>query len=98
MAYNTFSAMAGGSIYPSRFVKLSSAADQTVLQAGTNDEVIGVSSDAAQHAPIPNALTTAAEAGDALKIESIGTIALVEVGTGGVTRGDRLKADGAPTR
>jgi hypothetical protein len=93
MAFNSFSAMAGGSIATSRFVKLSTAADHAVLQAGANEEIVGVSSEAAQKAPIPGASVAAAESGDQLNVHPIGAIALVEVGSGNVTRGDRVKSD-----
>ena len=93
MAYNTFSAVAGGDIRPSRFVKLSTAADHAVLEADANEQIVGVSSESTQDAPIPSASANAAEAGDQLNVQQIGTIALVEVGSGGVTRGANVKSD-----
>lgn len=93
MAFNTFSAIAGGTIRPSRFVKLSTAADHAVLEADANEQISGVSSDATQDAPIPGASGNAAESGDTLLVNQIGTIALVEVGSGGVTRGANVKSD-----
>lgn len=85
--------VAGGDIRPCRFVKISTAADFTVLEADANEEVFGISTNATQDAPIPNADGDAAEAGDQVHVNQPGTFALLELGSGGVTRGGWLKSD-----
>ncbi len=85
---------AGAAIAPAVFVKVSTAADNTVLTAGANDPIIGVSSESAQNAPIPGANANAATAaGEQCMIHPLGSVALVTAGSGGVTRGDELKSD-----
>lgn len=86
--------VSGGNIYPSRFVKLSTAADNTALQAGANDPQIGISQVGTKDAPgLTGASAYAAEAGDNIQIWGLGDICLLEAGAGGWTRGDRLKSD-----
>lgn len=86
---------AGGDVNPSRFVKQSTAADYTVLQATANDPVIGISSEAAKDAPIPNASGLAAVAGSPLRVygshENEPTKLLI--GVGGCAAGDELISD-----
>lgn len=93
MPFATIPFEAGGSIAPSIFVKVSTAADFKVLAAGANDAVIGISSAAAHDAPLSGASTTAAESGDSLEVHPIGSVALLQAGSGGWTRGDELKSD-----
>jgi hypothetical protein len=93
MPAETVYSTAGGDVNPSRFVKLSTAADNTVLQAGSNEDVFGISSEAAQDAPLPGASTLAAAADDPLMIHPDGSVCLLEIGSGGCTRGDYLKSD-----
>lgn len=93
MPFATIQFVAGGSITPASFVKVSTAADFTALIAGANDPVIGISSAAAHDAPISGASTTAAESGDSLEVHPIGSVALLTAGSGGWTRGDELKSD-----
>lgn len=86
--------VAGGDIYPCRFVKLSAAADFTVLQADANAEVIGIAQEGSRKPPLSDLITDmkAAEAGDSVKMFTDGDVCLLEAG-GTVTRGDLLKAD-----
>lgn len=93
MPFETIYSTAGGDIYPSRFVKISTAADNTVLQAGTNEQSIGVSTNATQDAPLPGASTLAAAADDPLSWHPIGSVCLLEIGSGGVTHGAYVKPD-----
>lgn len=93
MPFATIPFEAGGSIAPSIFVKVSTAADFKVLAAGANDAVIGISSAAAHDAPIPSAATTAAVSGQSVEVHPIGSVALLLAGTGGWTRGGELIAD-----
>lgn len=84
---------AGGDIRTCRFVKVSTAADNTVLEADANEAIIGISSQATQDAPTSGASANAAESGDQLHIHPIGTRCLLKIGSGGVTRGDEIKSD-----
>ena len=87
--------VAGGTIYPCRFVKPSTAADDRGLQATANDRLIGISYDHGKHAPLSDLVTDNphAEAGDSLGLYGDGdNNVLLELG-GTVTRGDRIKAD-----
>lgn len=91
--------IAGGNILPSRFVKPSTAADNTVLQAtagsvAEGDRVIGVSQEGGREPPLPSVSTMyAGQAGDAMKVYGDTEVCLLTIGTGGCTRGDRLKSD-----
>lgn len=85
--------VAGGDIRPSRFVKVSTAADHTVLEADANEAVIGISHESTQDAPISGASANAAESGDQLTVYGIGRSCLLKIGSGGCTRGDELKSD-----
>ena len=81
--------IAGGNIYPARFLKVSTAADFTVLQAtdGTSsggDIVIAVSQQGTNYPPIVDAAITiagyAAVAGQSIELFGDGDIAPVEAG------------------
>lgn len=85
--------IAGGDIRPCRFVKVSTAADFTLLECDANEEVFGISTNATQDAPIPNADGDAAEAGDQIHVHQPGTVCDLEIGSGGITRGAWLKSD-----
>jgi hypothetical protein len=94
MPAEIFSAVAGGNINVSTFVKVSTAADNTVLACGSNDPVIGVSTDAAKAAPISGASSTlAAASGDPIMINPLGSVCILTIGSGGCTRGDELISD-----
>lgn len=84
---------ANGTIRRCRFVKQDTSADNLVLEADANEAIVGISDESAQDAPIPNASANAAEAGDMLRIYTIGKVCLLEVGTGGWTPGAELKSD-----
>lgn len=84
---------AGGDIRPCRFVKISTAADNTYLEADANEEVYAISTNATQDAPIPNADGDAAEAGDQVHVNPPGSVCDLEIGSGGVTRGAWIKSD-----
>ncbi len=84
--------VSGGDVRPSRFIKVSTAADYTCLEADANEAVIGISTNATRDAPIPNADTDAAEAGDDLHYHPIGSVCQLEL-AGTVTRGDEIKSD-----
>ena len=91
---NPISLIAGGDVRPARFVKLSTAADFTVLEADANERTYGISIDAYQDAPIPsNTNGYAASAGQSLRMYGIGDECTLTLGSGGATRGDKLKSD-----
>jgi hypothetical protein len=62
----------GGTIEPARFVKRSTAADFTVLQADANSFPCGISQAWAQDAPIPGAATAAGKSGDQIQVHQPG--------------------------
>lgn len=93
MAATTPSRVAGGDIYPSRFVKANTTYPNTVDQAGAGERVFGISQPGTRDAPIPGASTLAAASGQALAIYGDGEEGLLELGTGGATAGAQLKAD-----
>jgi hypothetical protein len=84
--------LAGGTINPSRFMKHSTSANHTLLESDANEPVIGISSEAAQDAPIPGAGADAAASGEALKGYFLGDVCPLELG-GDVVAGDYLKSD-----
>jgi len=92
MPFEVPQVVSGGTIRTSRFVKLSTAADNTILECDANEQCIGVSTEAAQDAPIPGASTDAAAAGDQCAMHPIGSVCLVQAGDA-ITRGDKLKSD-----
>lgn len=94
MAFDTLQLEAGGNINPGRFVKLDTSNNSTALQASTNEKAVGVSAMGSEDAPIPsNSTGYAATANNPVKIHTQGQIALVKVGSGGVTAGANVKSD-----
>jgi hypothetical protein len=87
--------VAGGNIAPATIVKRSTSADFTVVAAtAATDIPVGVAQDATHDPPgVTGSAAWAAEAGDPLRVYQEGEECLVKVGTGGVTRGDRLVAE-----
>ena len=86
--------VAGGTIYPCRFVKMSGVADDRGLQATANDVLIGVSYDGGKFSPLSDLVTDNphAQAGDSIGLYGDGEQCLLELGDT-VVRGNRLKAD-----
>jgi len=83
----------GGNIAPSRFVKLSTAADNTALQCGAGEMPVGVSQRGTRNAPYSSLDDGyAAIAGENLQVHGLGDLAVVECG-GTVTAGTSVKAD-----
>lgn len=72
--------IAGGTIRKARFVKLSTAADNTVLEADAGEQVYGIGQEGSQDAPTDGASVNAAEAGDQIEVHTIGEYCLVEAG------------------
>lgn len=85
--------VAGGNISPSRFVRLSTAADNTYLQAGAGEKIVGVSQKGTRRAPYGSLDDGyAAIAGENILVFAQGMTCGLELG-GTVAAGDRLKAD-----
>ncbi len=87
--------IAGGTIYTCRFVKVSTAADDTCLQGSANCETIGISQSGSNKAPLSDVVSTnyAAESGETLEIYGDGDVCLLEAGAV-ITRGALLASDG----
>lgn len=92
MPYSSPSYNAGGDINPSRFVKLSTTADNTVLQCVADDEAVGVSHAGTLDAPIPGAPTLAARANQPCQVYGADEPCEIEAGDD-ITSGDKLKPD-----
>lgn len=86
---------AGGNIDTASFVKVSTADENTCLQAGDNERVIGISQMGTKYpqglAGLSN--TNAAETGDEVALFGLGDICRLRAGTGGFGSGDMLKSD-----
>ena len=89
----------GGDIYPKRFVKRSTAADFTVLQADADSQPCGISQAWTRDAPgLSGASTVAGASGDSIQVhsnlsgETQDSTVWLELG-GTVTRGARLMPD-----
>lgn len=92
---NELSFKAGGTITPCRFVKGDTTADEQVVVAAANtDVIIGVAQEGMKRAPgLPGSDSTiAAESGDLVQVHSLGNDCLLECG-GTVTRFDYLTSD-----
>lgn len=88
--------IAGGTIAPARFVMVSTAADNTALQATANAKLIGVSQEGMKRTPglAGSDDTIAAEANDEIDVFGEGDVAMLTTGAA-VVRGDWLQADAA---
>jgi hypothetical protein len=86
---------AGGNIATSVFVKISTAADETVLVCASGDDPFGISQEGAHDPPgLAGSDGNAAAAGQDIKVYGPGSHSpMINVGAGGVTRGDYLKPD-----
>lgn len=91
-------AVANGNINPCRFVKRDTSAGQAfdgrVLQAGAGEVCAGISGESTHRAPY-GALNDGyhAVAGENAMVYGPGEVCLLVLGTGGATRGNRLKSD-----
>lgn len=85
--------IAGGDILPHRFVKPSTAADNTCLQAGAGELPIGISQRGTRNTPFGSLDDgKAAVAGESLRLYGPNETCMLELG-GTVTAGAVLKAD-----
>lgn len=85
----------GGNVLPVSFVKVSTAANATMLQCGANELPIGISPDGVQD-PLGLAGASATYIGTTTlpcEIHAEGDVCLLRAGTGGWTRGDELVSD-----
>lgn len=97
MSFENYSFKAGGTIYPMRFVKLSTTENE-LLQCGANEQIWGVSQEGAK-LPLHNEEFAAGQysyltetRSDAPAVNTIGDICDVIAG-GSFNCGDRLKSD-----
>lgn len=91
--------VAAGTIATATFVKLDTASNNHVVNAGANGSVYGISQVGGRTAPTPDVTTDppeAAQSGEHLNIHESGEECLLRIGTGGVTAGDLIEsaADG----
>lgn len=89
----TIAAISGGTIRPSRFVKLSGAADNTMLEADANEAAIGISHEGPRDAPVDGASGDIASTGDQFDYYPEGRVCKLVIGSGGITRGAPIKSD-----
>jgi len=85
-----FQGVAGGDINTSRFVKISTAANKTLLEAGASERCFGISQEGTALAPIPSASGLAAVAGNPIHVYIPGQFCLLKIGSGGCVAGDQL--------
>ena len=86
--------IANGNISVSVFVKQDTSLDNGVIQASTNNAIIGVSQESSNYPPLPSVGTVyAAQAGQNVKVYGHEQQCLLLIGSGGCTAGDRLKSD-----
>jgi hypothetical protein len=86
--------IAGGTIAPSRGVKISTAADKTVLQGGANELAFGIAQPGQKGAPgvTGSDSDVAAAAGDQIEVIGPGRVAKLRM-AGAVTRGNKVQLD-----
>jgi hypothetical protein len=88
-----FPAVAGGDIFPARFLIASTSADNTVLQAAANGKIVGISQKGTRRTPYAGLDDgKAAIAGENVHFFGPPETAPLELG-GTVTAGDLLEAD-----
>lgn len=84
---------AGGDIRKCRFVKLSTTANKTLLEADAGETIYGISSEGSQDAPVDGASALAGAAGDMMEWHGLGETCLLEAGSGGLSCGTLAKSD-----
>lgn len=91
---------ANGTIAPSRFVKIDTSGDHLVVQAtagsGSHGDLpIGICQVGQKNPPgvLGSDSAVAAAAGDPIQIWTLGDVAPLTCGSGGLTRGDQVKSD-----
>lgn len=92
--FEPIEAIAGGDIRTARFIKPSTAADATLLECDANEMAVGISAEAPRDPPLDGAdATEIAEAGGQFEYYTEGHVCLLQLGSGGATRGAQLKSD-----
>lgn len=87
--------LAGEDILTSRFIKHGSS-DGVFLEGNADDVVHGISHDGSRNVPALGLSTVnTANSGDPMLAYGMGDICLLTIGSGGVTRGDRIKCGAA---
>ncbi len=89
---------ANGTIRVSRFVKIDTADNNSVLEADANEKVVGISGPGGRTPPIPDVTVDpveAAQATEQVTVLGIGEedTVLLRAGTGGWTSGDEIESD-----
>ena len=94
MSGNSTNFVAGGTIRPSRFVKIDTSADYRVIEATANDALIGISQVGTNRAPLSDVVSTsnAAVVNEQLKVYGFADFALLEAGAA-IANGEFLKSD-----
>lgn len=86
--------VANGNIAPSRFVKLDTTAVGKVLQSGAGEKTYGISQEGTRNPPYPSLDDGyAAIAGENLNVYTEPQECWLQIGSGGCTVDDWLKAD-----
>lgn len=86
------SGIAGGDVYPMRFVKLSTTADGKVLAAGAGDVTIGISQRGTRRSEYVDTSGKAAASGEPVQYFDETEECILEAG-GTIAAGDKLKSD-----
>ena len=87
---------ANGTINVSRFVKIDTTDNNSVLECGANEKAFGIAQAGGREAPIPSVTADPVEAandGDNVQVHTLGAECLLVIGAGGCTAGDYLKSD-----
>lgn len=87
------SLIAGGNVYPCRFIKMDSSNHQAIQAAAATDVPIGISMEAQKDAPIPSAADYVATSGESLPHYEDGDICRLQIGSGGCTPNMLLVSD-----
>lgn len=93
MAIKSASLMAGGNIYPSRFIKMDNTNHEAVQAAAATDTPIGISYEAQRDASTPSAADYAATDGESIPHYSLGDVCRLQIGSGGCVPGSKLVSD-----
>ena len=94
MSGNSANWVAGGTIRPSRFVKVDGDNDHRVLEADANEAVVGISQTGTNRAPLSDLVSTsyAAIVDEQIKVYGESDFAVIEAGDA-IVRGNKLKSD-----
>ena len=86
--------IAGGTIRPSRFVRIDATAAKTCREGSATCQVIGISQTGTNYPPLSDiySTTNAATNGQYVQLFGDGDVCLLEAGDS-ITTGDRLKSD-----